>query len=175
MKHRTGENTQGFSYLELILVIGMIGILAAIAAPRVGQTSTHYRIDRAAWHLANDIAYAQSIARQSSQIQTVIFDIEEELITLPGIERLDHHQGDYRYKLADSLYGVDLVQVDFVNNAHVTSPDTLAFDMWGMPMCGQPEEGHPYTALSSGAIVLELGTESRTLTITPITGKVTIE
>jgi len=69
-RHRRG----GFSLVELILVVLVIGIVAGLAAPMFGQTSTT-RLREAARLLAADLAFAQNESiTHADDPRLVVFD-----------------------------------------------------------------------------------------------------
>ena len=173
-----GQNTigeAGFSLFELIIVIAIIAVMGAIATPRFGATQARYRVDLAAWRIAADIAYAQKVACRNSTSQEIVFDTVSDSYTLPGVEDIDHSVTDYTVNLSDAKYGVDLVSVSFENVDNYISTDCLSFSMWGYPQSGCPTHGGSTAALINGSVVITLGSRSRTITIAPVTGTVSIQ
>jgi len=64
----------GFSLVELILVVLVIGIVAGLAAPMFGQNSTT-RLRQAAKLLAADLAFAQNESiTHGEDVRVVVFD-----------------------------------------------------------------------------------------------------
>jgi type II secretion system protein H len=165
----------GFSLLELVLVVAIISVMAAIATPRFGAAHARYRVDLAARRIAADIAYAQMVARRNSTRQEIIFDIASDSYTLPGVADIDRPVTDYAVDLADTKYRVDLVSASFENADGYISTDRMSFTMWGSPQSGHPSGGHPFAALVDGSVVIALGSESRTINIAPVTGTVSIQ
>jgi len=53
---------QGFTLLEVMIVVAVISILAVVAVPRYQATLDHYRLDAAARNLAERIRYAKQLA-----------------------------------------------------------------------------------------------------------------
>src|SRR5690606_27031377 len=58
---------RGFSLLELVMVLTIIAILAAIATPRYANAMARYRADLAARRIAADLLLAQRLARTESR------------------------------------------------------------------------------------------------------------
>src|SRR5690349_6586404 len=67
--HRSSSNTlraeAGYSFIETLFVVGLIGVVAAIAAPTVGSTLASFRAAGDARSISNGIAVAKM--RASSQ------------------------------------------------------------------------------------------------------------
>jgi len=169
------HNQPGFSILELVLVLGITVILSLMAVPRFGFSLARYRLDRAARRMALDIAYAQTVARRCSVRQPVTFDVVDDSYTLPGVADINHRAGDYTVNLADSLYDVNLVSVQFDDDVGHRSGESMAFDMWGMPFCGSPAAGSPWGPLANGVITIQSGQETRSIRVSPTTGRVIVQ
>ena len=165
---------RGFSLLELVLVTAIIAVLAGIAVPRFGRASGRYRADLAARRIVADLAYLQSVARRSSCLKRVAFDSGANQYTLGGIADMDQPSQFYTVNLSDSRYGADLASASFQNTNGYISTIALSFDMWGRPQCGDPP-GNPMAPLASSAIVVQVGAESRTITVDPVTGRASIQ
>jgi len=52
----TSPNQRGFTILETLLVVGLIGVVSAIAVPTAGNALAHYRVSGDARSLSNGIA-----------------------------------------------------------------------------------------------------------------------
>jgi prepilin-type N-terminal cleavage/methylation domain-containing protein len=164
----------GFSLLELVLVTAIIAVMAAIAVPRFGRASGRYRADLAARRIVADLAYLQSAARRSSCLKRAVFDSGADQYTMEGIADMDRPGQVYTVNLSDPKYGADLASATFQNSNGYVSTTYLSFDMWGRPQCGDPP-GNPMAPLVSGSIVVQVGAETRTITVDPITGGATIQ
>ncbi len=165
---------RGFSLLEVVLVTAIIAVMAAIAVPRFGRASGRYRIDLAARRIAADLAYLQSTARRGSCLKRAVFDSSANQYMLASIADMDRPSQDYTVNLSDSKYGTDLVSATFQNSSGYVSTTALSFDMWGRPQCGNPP-GNPMAPLASGSIVVQVGAETRTITVDPVTGRASIQ
>ena len=65
---------RGFSLAELVCVVVIIGILAAIAAPRFSNSLALQRVEAAARRVVVDLALVRRQAKSSNASQTVRFD-----------------------------------------------------------------------------------------------------
>lgn len=157
------------------MVMAILVVMASIALPRFGTAHVRYSMELAARRISADVAYAQSVARKKSIAQEIVFDQGSETYTFPGIDDADRAGVDYTVLLSDEPYGVDVVSVSFENgNGHI-GDQRVRFDMWGRPESGDPNQGEAFAPLVDGSIVIGVGTDTRTITIAPVTGKVTIQ
>lgn len=94
---------RGFSLVELTLVLAMVGVLAALAAPRFANATSSRSVEAAAARLTADLRYAQASARATSADCTVAFDRDAGYsIVVPG-------KPTTIIDLAAEPYGVTLV------------------------------------------------------------------
>jgi MSHA pilin protein MshC len=154
-------NQSGFTLIELIMVMVMIGILAAVVAPRLASQSIN--LSAIAAQIATDIRYTQSLSMSQGQRYRVNFTAGS-------------------YQITD-INGVAIVYPRTGSNAAISvSPATLsgynpplannyvAFDSKGVPYVDNISPG---TALAANAVItLTAGGSTSTLTIAPETGRV---
>jgi type II secretion system protein H len=124
MKQDVGTSRHaGFTLLELVLVLVITGVLAAIALPRFAQASDRQRLSVSAERLMADIALAQSRARAASQTVTVVFDTANDRYTIDAVG------GDeVTVQIGQTPYEVDLVSASFNGSS------TLQFNGYGVPI-----------------------------------------
>lgn len=147
---------RAFSLIELVLVIAIMAIFAALAAPRYGRASGRYRLDLAARRVAADLRLAQSSAEAASTSCTVVFAASTNQYQLSGVPSPDGLSGDYTVSLSGDPYRVDLTGANF-NNA----PEVV-FSGWGLPNHG-------------GVVTLAAGSQQKTITLEATTGQVCIQ
>lgn len=146
----------GFTLIELVLVLAIMTIFAAIAAPRYGHASGRYRVDLAARRVAADLRMAQSCARAASSPSAVVFLVEANRYQVSGIPSPYGAAADYTVDLSAEPYRADVLLADFNNAAQVV------FNGWGLPDTG-------------GIIVVAVGAQQRTIAVDGATGQISIQ
>jgi len=146
----------GFSLLELVLVLSIVTILAAIAAPRYAMSVARNRADFAARRVVADLAMAQSSAKAASSARTVLFSVETNKYQISGMSPLDGASGSYTVQLAQPPYEARLVSADLGGDSQIT------FDGWGIPDSG-------------GTVVLTAGPNQKRVLIDAETGKARVQ
>ncbi len=64
--------SRGYTFVELAIVIAIVGILTSLALWRMGPGLLQARVNRAAWTLAADLQYAQLMAARQRRPVVVI-------------------------------------------------------------------------------------------------------
>jgi len=147
------SNSSGFSMIELIIVVMLIGIFTAMALTRTDTGLTTIREQIAIDQITNDIDLARSMAFARNEAITIIFDKNQESYgvynALGIIKDFPNSNSDGIISLDNSyLRNLDIKEVSFGGSAN------LQFQPLGDPVSGG---------------TIELNT--KTITIEPITGK----
>lgn len=156
MRRRTTYPSSGFSLIEMTLVVAIMAIFAAIAAPRYGHATGRYRLDLAARQVAADLRMAQSAAKAASASRSVAFTVATDCYFLSGIPSLDGRVEGYTVCLADEPFKADLTAANF------NETGTVTFSGWGLPNYG-------------GSVILAVGSQQKTIVVNGETGQVRIE
>ena len=139
---------RGFTLVELIMVIAIVGIVAAMAAPRWNRSMCRWQVDAAGRRLADDLAWAQSRARLTSSSQTVQLNPSAATYTLVGIPDPDHPNAVYTVNVGQPPYRCTLL----FEAAGSPTAQTIAFDGFGNLTAG-------------GRITITSGDFSQTITL----------
>jgi len=153
---RRPDTGRGFSLIELIVVVIIIGICASIAVPRVANSIAHHRADAAATRIVRDLALAQARARSSSAGQTLTFDVAASSYELAGMQDINRSTESYVVSLAKDPYQATILLADFDGDAEIV------FDGYGVPDSG-------------GAVVIQGGGYRRTIILDPDTGQASVQ
>lgn len=151
------KTSSGFTLIELVLVIVLIGILAVVAAPRLGDQAV-YDLDRASQDLIEAIRYAQ----------------EQSMI----------HSGATAFQIAISTTGFTVSQggaaitnpltgtSGYTNDATewggvtISAAETISFDSRGKPTCtaacSEPDDASVNLTLSKNGNSVDITIEKFT-------------
>jgi type II secretory pathway pseudopilin PulG len=141
--------------LEILLVLAIVAIFTAMAAPRYGRACGRYRADLAARRIMADLRLAQSSAKAASSSRTVSFSMATDQYQLSNVPALDGASANYTVVLSAPPYEADLTNVSF-------SDSQVTFDGWGLPDQG-------------GTVVLSTGAEQRTVVVEAVTGRISLQ
>ena len=147
------SNSFGFSMIELIIVVVLIGIFTAMALTRTDTGLTTIREQIAIDQITNDIDLARSMAFARNEAITIMFDINQESYGVYNglgiIKDFPNSNSDGIISLDNSyLRNLDIKEVSFGGSAN------LQFQPLGDPVSGG---------------TIELNT--KTITVESITGK----
>lgn len=141
----------GFTLIELVIVILIVGIVTAAAAPKYARALARTRLRAAAKLIESDLRLARSEARRVSTPQSVSFGTADDSCTVLGMTSVNR-RGTVQSR---TLSEVDLVDADFGGSQVVT------FDIFGHPN-------------NSGTVTLSAGGVNAFVKVS-FAGEVTIE
>lgn len=147
---------RAFSLLELVMVVAIIGIVAAIAVPRYAEALSRYRAASAARRIAQDVILARSQARQAGVQRRVTFNLTSHTLIISDAAAGASSFLDSETHLDRAPYDARLVQADFGGDLQLT------FDGYGDPDSG-------------GVIVVAAGDAQRSVVLDAASGKVTVQ
>ena len=146
------HSLQGFTLIELIIVIILLGIIGAIASTRLTDISSNMRVSSAINQIISDIELTKELALAKSSNMTITFDInlEEYTIRENGSLVIDYPGSENGViKLTDGIFSsTDLTSVN-LNGSNI-----INFDKWG-------------NVLNSGTILLN---EDYTISVSKLSG-----
>ena len=152
---RRARGVPAFNVVELVLVVAITAMVAAIAVPRYANSLARYRADSAARRVAADLALAQNHATTAGRPQSVVFVARS--YQMAGLPHLDGKSyGDYTVDLGADPYGVTRVAAEFGGDA------TVKYDLYGAPDTG-------------GSVVIEVGDVRKVVVLSPDSGRVWVK
>ncbi len=141
----------GFTLIDLVVAMAIIGIVAAIATPRYANALTRYRSEAAARRIVADIRLAQQTAKTTSSTRTVIFDTTNHAYSISNVRALDGQSMMYVVTLQEPPYLARIASVDMGGDGQLT------FDGFGIPDSG-------------GFVIVQAGDYQYTVVVDPETG-----
>jgi prepilin-type N-terminal cleavage/methylation domain-containing protein len=166
----SAARVEGFTLIEIALVITLVGILAWLAYPSLGSLN-EIRLDAATRRVASDLRYAQNRAIGSHTIHGVRFDV--------GLGRYIVYAGTSGTAVVNPANRGKALVVSFASLAETrgvsiesaafgTTPG-VTFDFYGVP---RDTAGVDLT--SSGRVVLLFQGQRDTVEVAPQTGTIRV-
>lgn len=133
-------NSRGFTFVELVIVIVIIGILSYVTYVKLGDSTTTIKIEAAARKMVSDIRYAQELAMTIGEETRFYVDVQNNRYYLKWSD------GTYvKTPMANSDYVISFAQNDFLG-VEITATNLTAgrldFNSLGSPL----NAGVPLTA-----------------------------
>jgi prepilin-type N-terminal cleavage/methylation domain-containing protein len=108
---KTLSSPKGITIIELMVVVVLIGIIAAMAVPKFTQTLNRLRFRTEARNIVSTLRLARSHAVTDKQPYGVHFDNDKRIVTMfLDTENPTLHQ----FETADSIISVDTLPSEFV-------------------------------------------------------------
>lgn len=118
-------NRHGFTLLELLVVIAVLGVATAIVAPRYGRSIARTRAEAAMERVFADIRRTQALARATSTTMIIQLDTANAAYTLPMGRTLDNAAEPERVELDESPYFVSDI------TSSLADDDQIVIDPYG--------------------------------------------
>lgn len=122
---KSWSRLSGFSIVEVVFVIAILGILGAMAIPRYGGFVARQQTAAAARRLVADLALAQRHARVTSSSQRIAFSVGSGQYQLLDMMDPDHPTRTYVVDLSQEPYRATIRTAEFGGDAEI------AFDGFG--------------------------------------------
>ena len=152
LKKKIKFNSDGFSLFELLVMIALLGILAAVASTRIKDISGSVRVSSAINQITSDIELVKEIALASHEQMSIPYNHSLDNCTFRknGALMIDYPGSNNGIiDLSDGIFsGVDITQVN-LNGSNIVN-----IDKWG-------------NVLNSGTITLN---NNNTISIEKLTG-----
>ncbi len=147
------NNARGFSMIELMIVIVIIGIMTSLAVPKFGKTFQRMKLKGAARDLSSDFRLARSKAIAGKDQYGLYFDQATRTVT---IFKDKVNPTSYKMESGDSVVAVDTLPVEFTYIATDCDNNVIAFKPNGA--AAYSGGGNVYTiASSSDAVCVTTG------------------
>jgi prepilin-type N-terminal cleavage/methylation domain-containing protein len=156
-EHRGTAARRGLTAIELLIVVTIIGILAAAAVPTFFDSLAFHRVESAARRVKTDLEYLRQTARLTSRTQAMTFTgLVYTADAGSDVRDFDRPGEQYSVDLAAAPYEIDRASVNLEGDG-----STISFDGYGVPQ-------------NAGTIVLEVGNYQCTVTIGDVDGEASI-
>ena len=155
--------SNGFTLIELVLVIIVVGIIAITAAPKLGNLSS-YNLERAGHDLIEAVRYTQeqSMTHSGAAPFQIVISANGFTVTQSGAPITNPLDGSSGY----SENSTEWAGVSITSASH-TLPETISFNSRGKPTCSSTACSNP--SESSVSLSISNGT-SLSVTIEKFTG-----
>jgi len=147
-----------FTLIELVLVLAIMAVIAAIAAPRYANSLARYRADLAARRIVADLELIQIRGRAQGTYESAEFHAGSDTYDMWSDPDLDDQTRQYRVCLGEAPYHADIIEAHFDSG-------TKNYMRYG-------NYGHPYWG---GYVRLRVGDVERTVVVDADTGKAMVQ
>jgi len=147
---------RGFSIVEVVIVVVIIGVTAVIAMPRYGNSIRRYRLESSAQRLISDFDRIVEDARRSRETRTLVIDVAADTWSVDDLVDLDGKGANYTMDISSDPYHADIIGADFDGTAKVV------IDKFGRPA-------------ASGTVTLEVGGRKMTVKFNRSTGTAEVQ
>ncbi|MBL8759842.1 MAG: prepilin-type N-terminal cleavage/methylation domain-containing protein [Phycisphaerae bacterium] len=117
----------GFSLVEVVLVVSIIAVLAAIAMPRYARAAAGYRAEAAARAVAEHLKLVRARAIAGSRAWTITFRTSDGVVTATPTATSADTSDDLVLRAAAEPWKASLDKADFLGEAR------FSFDGFGAP------------------------------------------
>ncbi|MGE5472696.1 MAG: Tfp pilus assembly protein FimT/FimU [Ignavibacteriales bacterium] len=157
---------KGFTLLEIMIVIAILGIVIVVAAPRMGGSKNDFKLYTSARNLVSDIRYAQELSISTKDNHIVFFNFDENWYEIRQIIVSETGRTLKTIKRVDFSGGITCEKI--VDASGNSVGEGFVFDSTGKPF--EPDETTAFTDLTT--IYLKASNVYIYIKITPQTGEV---
>ena len=146
---------RGFTMVELVLVLAIVSVIAAIAIPRFSSAAARYRVKAAARRVAADLQQARAMARATSSNVGIKFTVSAQGSYRFSTSAARDVDGGNVVTLSNDPYLTEITKADFAGTTIVS------FNGFGIG--------------TSGSVMLRSSQWQATVNVDGATGSVTIQ
>ena len=173
---RARRRNRGLTLIEILMVVIILGISSAIVIPQISSRND-LKAASAARAIVADILYAQNQAIVTQANQYMKFNTVGQTYKVctgysPEVVATNPQTLMPFVKTFSTAAGTSATKDMRIGSAVFDGEATLGFDPLGAPLCVKSDGS--YTAMISGSVVVQAGTFSMTITISPYTGELTV-
>lgn len=118
------NNSHGFTLIEMMITVVIVGIMAGLAVPQFGPAYDRMKMRAASRDLTSDFRLARSLAISSKDQFGLFFDATAKTVTL---FRDKTNPALFKFETSDSIISVDTLPAEFVWIGTDCTNDVMAF------------------------------------------------
>ena len=173
-QRRIGSLMRAFTLIEILVVVVILGIAAAIVVPAIGSRSD-LKATSAARMIMADLIYAQNRSISQQKMHFVRFDKTAQTYKIleqinPSAVYVVHPVEASNFIVKLGANGPKPIRDVTLDNITFDGKTILAFDELGTPY-SYDASTNVYTAMTAGSVRLACGTLKLTITIEPFSGE----
>ena len=161
---RKYQNRRGLSLIDMVVTVLILGIVSAVAAPRFSNALVSSQLKSAGQRIVADLQFARNQAKTKSDLVTVQFLTSPDRYVISGVNHPDRKAGDYIVEISEICPSYSAITPSFDGET--------SFQFTHLSTA---QVGSPATNLSSGSIVLAVGSDSIQINIDPVSGQVSLQ
>jgi len=150
-----------FTLVELVIVLLIIGILAAAGIPAIASSSGDFALRAAARSLAADLRYARDLAITQGSSYGIVFTASGYKVVAVSGAAVDAASTPITHPVKHQPWDVSLAKDRIRLNASFPGASGVCFDSTGAPS-------------PAGSVVLRLSSRALTLSVETATGRVSV-